>query len=156
MICLPDSEVAQAKKENVPKEYLKRQQNLEAEVNSLKEERTRLFIERQINDFRQSNPDVKDVELAEALRFMGKAHRLGEESITLDQAFRATNPNYETSLRERIRQEVLAEMAKGQAPLVTKGTAPNPNTNRTADDLSDDEFDKLIASVKEGKRITKL
>ena len=29
---------AQAKKENVPKEYLKRQQNLEAEVNSLKEE----------------------------------------------------------------------------------------------------------------------
>lgn len=145
----------QAQKAQVPVEFLKKQQEMEAKLNRYEEERVLGTINSQIQDFKTKNPDVPDTDLVPALEFLGRAHRLGENTLTLEQAFKATNPNYETSLRERIRQEILAEMAETKAPIVTKGSSPNHGP-RTANDLSDADFDKLIERVKRGERITNL
>lgn len=153
---LEDQELQeQAQREKTTPEHLKRLNAAERRQQELESQVLMMTLERQIQDFKGKNADIPDQDLIPAVQFLGQAHRMGMKEMTIEQAFKATNPNYETNLRERIRQEILAEMTETKAPIVTKGSSPDQGP-RTANDLSDADFDKLIERVKRGERITNL
>lgn len=155
---LEEAELAQqAQQMQVSPEVLRQQQYLQQRLEQLEQERAAERIKSEIAQFRskQEYANVTDDELGVALQFLGQMHRAGMKDFTLEQAFKATNPNYESYLREQIRQQVVQEYAQnGKAPLPPKGGAA-PTNIQSAFDLPDDKFEEMLQRVKRGERITK-